>query len=64
MSLNGLQDTQHSVRRSSLKTKSKDKFALFANANATDRILGWFLHLAITFRVGSLLFPATESQYS
>ena len=53
-----------SVRTSSLETKLKEKVALFLYSDAIARILGWFLHLAIAFRVGSSMFSAKESQYS
>ena len=53
-----------SVRMSSLETKLKEKFALFLNSDAIARILGWFVHLAVAFRVGSLIFSAKESQFS
>ena len=45
-----------SVRTSSLETKLKGKFALFLYSDAIARILGWFRHLAITFRIGSSKF--------
>ena len=53
-----------SVRTSSLETKLKEKFALFLSSDAIARILGWFVHLAVAFRVGSLIFSAKESQFS
>ena len=34
----------------------KERFALFLYSDVFDRILGWFLHLAIAFRVGSSVF--------
>ena len=45
-----------SARTSSLETTLKEKFALFLYSGAVARILGWFLHLAIAFRVGSSTF--------
>ena len=53
-----------SVRTPSLETKLKEKFAPFLYSDAIARILGWFLHLAIVFRVGSSIFSAKESQSS
>ena len=53
-----------SVRTSSLETKLKEKFALFLYSDAIARILGWFLHLEMAFRVGSSIFSAKESQFS
>ena len=53
-----------SVRTSSLETKLKEKFALFLYSDPIARILGWFLYLAIAFRVGSSMFSAKESQFS
>ena len=53
-----------SVRTSSLKTKLKERFALLVYFDAIAGILGWFLHLAIGFRVGSQMFSGKESQYS
>ena len=53
-----------SVRTSSLETKLKEKFALFLYSDAIARILGWFLHLAIAFRVRSSIFSAKELQFS
>ena len=50
------------VRTSSLETKLKEKFAQLLYSDAIARILGWFLHLAIAFRVGSIMFSAKESQ--
>ena len=50
------------VRTSSLETKLKEKFALLLYSDAIARILGWFLHLTIAFRVGSIMFSAKESQ--
>ena len=50
------------VRTSSLETKLKEKFALLLYSDAIAGILGWFLHLAIAFRVGSIMFSAKESQ--
>ena len=38
-----------SVRMSSLETKLKEKFAIFLYSDASARIPGWFLHLAIAF---------------
>ena len=52
------------VRTSSLETKLKEKFALLLYSDAIARILGWFLHLAIDFRVGPSMFSAKESQFS
>ena len=53
-----------SVRTYSLETKLKEKFALFLYFDVIAKILGWFLDLAITFRVGSSIFSAKESQFS
>ena len=53
-----------SVRTSSLEIKWKKKFDLFLYSDAIARILGWFLHLAIDFRVGLSMFSAKESQFS
>ena len=36
-----------------LETKQIENFAQFLYSDAIARILGWFLHLAIAFRVGS-----------
>ena len=51
-----------SVRTSSLETKWNEKFAQFLYSDAVARILGWFLHLAVAFRVGSSILSAKESQ--
>ena len=53
-----------SVRTSSLETKLKERFPQFLYSDAISRILGWFLHLAVVFRVGSSTFSAKESQFS
>ena len=53
-----------SVRTSSLETKLKEKFALFLYPDAIAKILGWFLYLAIAFRVGSSMFSTKELQFS
>ena len=53
-----------SVRKSSLETKLKEKFALLFYSDAIARILGWFLHLVIGFSVGSSMFSAKKSQFS
>ena len=50
--------------RPSLELKLKEKFALFLYSDAIARILGWFLHLAIAFRVGSSMFSTRELQFS
>ena len=39
-------------------------FGLFLYSDAVARMLGWFLHLTITLRVGLSLFSAKESQFS
>ena len=36
-----------------LETNLKEKFPLFLYSDASTGILGWFLHLALAFRVGS-----------
>ena len=53
-----------SVRTSSLETKLKENFALFLYSDVIARILGWFLHLVVAFRIGSSMFSAKESQFS
>ena len=50
--------------RTSVEPKLKEKFALFLYSDAIARILGWFVYLAIVFRVGSAMFFAKESQLS
>ena len=50
--------------RPSLELKLKEKFALFLYSDAIARILGWFIYLAIVFRVGPAMFSAKESQFS
>ena len=52
-----------SAGASSLKTKLKEKLALFLFSHAIARILGWFLHLTGAFRVRSLMFSAKQSQF-
>ena len=63
--LNGLRDIQdfYFCKNVSLETKFKEKFALFLYCHVIAGIIGWFLHLAIVFRVGSI-FSAKESQFS
>ena len=41
---------------SSLETELKERFAVFLYSDAIARILRWFLHVAIAFRVGSSIF--------
>ena len=53
-----------SVKTSSLETKLKEKLSQFIYSDAIARILGWFLHLAIAFRVGSPILSGKESQCS
>ena len=53
-----------SLRTSSLETKLKKKLSLFVYSDAIVRILEWFFHLAIAFRVESSMFSAKESQCS
>ena len=68
MSLSSSWPSRHpvfiSVRTSSLKTKLKEKFALFLYCDPIARILGWFLHLAIALRVVSSMLSAKELQFS
>ena len=47
-----------SVRASSLERKLKEMFAQFLYSDTIGRILGWFLHLEIAFRIGSSMFSA------
>ena len=53
-----------SAKMSSLEIKSKEHLALFSYLDTIARMLGWFLHLTIAFRIGSLIFSVKESQFS
>ena len=53
-----------SVKTSFLETELKEKFAIFLHSDAIATILGWFLHLAIAYRVESSIFSPKESQSS
>ena len=48
---------------SSSETKLTGKSALYLYPDTIARILGWFLHLSIAFREGSLMFSVKESQF-
>ena len=60
----GTSSTFISVRTPCLETKLKENFALFLYYDVIAKIHGWFIHLAIAFRVGSSIFSPKESQFS
>ena len=64
--LNGLRDIQYFYfcKNVFFRNKMEKKIDLFLYSDAIARILGWFLHLAIDFRVTPSMFSAKESQFS